>query len=472
MRKKLLSLLASFTLCASMFAITNMCIKLNDGTVLKYNIDDVEEVYYEGEEPQEIMACVKQKDGSVVKYSIANTEQVYYEDEEETPETIPNAGDFCFTFNVTSDSTVEVKDGTKCQDSAIVIPPKVILDGKVYVVTAIGDDAFWGYELVKSVTLPNTIKEIGSYAFCCESLEHINIPEGVTSIGAHAFGAPKGGISNLTDIEIPSSVTYIGTGAFYQCYKLKPELLVYNNGTRCYGMLGDRDVNTEIVIPDGVTDIDDYAFNYENKLITKVTVPSSVTNIGREAFYGCLNLDLYIDNYEENVKTDAYSINFCKSVTWMKGKEPVAELEYEYVDLGLPSGLKWATTNYGATKPEEPGASIRAYEISAPSFVNKWRTPTMKEIEELIENCTWTWIELNGVVGYKVESKEAGNSNWIFLASHISGDDFLTYSYWSSSMTTSACNRCLRIYDIKYSNSISKSSESREGMCKVRFVSE
>lgn len=84
MIKKLLSLVALFALSVSMFAITNMCVKLNDGTVVKYNIDDVEEVYYEGEETQEIVTCVKQKDGSVVRYGIGNIDEVYYEDEDET----------------------------------------------------------------------------------------------------------------------------------------------------------------------------------------------------------------------------------------------------------------------------------------------------------------------------------------------------------------------------------------------------
>lgn len=48
-----------------------------------------------------------------------------------------------------------------------------------------------------------------------------------------------------------------------------------------------------------------------------------------------------------------------------------------------------------------------------------WRIPTKEEWEELEKSCTWSWIALNGVQGYKVASKQAGNSNWIFLPTHL-----------------------------------------------------
>ena len=130
---------------------------------------------------------------------------------------------------------------------------------------------------------------------------------------------------------------------------------------------------------------------------------------------------------------------------------------HEYVDLGLPSGLKWATCNVGASKPEEYGnyyawgetstkedynwstykwcngsydkitkyCSNSSYgrvdnkmklelsdDVARKQWGSTWRLPTKAEFEELLNenNCTWTWTTQNGVSGCKVTSKKNGNS--------------------------------------------------------------
>ena len=151
-------------------------------------------------------------------------------------------------------------------------------------------------------------------------------------------------------------------------------------------------------------------------------------------------------------------------------KEEVRKLNnhngHEYVDLGLPSGLKWATCNVGAIKPEEYGDYYAWGEIkpkqrydddnytykSNPETLplsadaanvnwgGKWRMPTKAEQDELRNHCTWEWTTLNGEKGYKVISKKNGNS--IFLPA--AGYRFISLLngagsyglYWSSSLTT------------------------------------
>ena len=165
----------------------------------------------------------------------------------------------------------------------------------------------------------------------------------------------------------------------------------------------------------------------------------------------------------------------------------------EAVDLGLPSGLKWASFNLGALKPEEYGyyyawgeadSSSKSYynwftykwcmgyentltKYCADSYhgyydrtdektvldpeddaahVNlsgNWRMPTKAEWTELQENCTWEWTTLNGVNGQKVTSKKSGYTDkWIFLpAAGIRNEDYLSFDgsegyYWSSSLGT------------------------------------
>lgn len=127
---------------------------------------------------------------------------------------------------------------------------------------------------------------------------------------------------------------------------------------------------------------------------------------------------------------------------------------HEYVDLGLPSGTKWATCNIGASTPEEYGSYYAwgetstklSYTISSSTTYDKsieelrsagiidshnnlvgkfdaaannwggtWRIPTLEEIKELLDadNCSWKWITKKGVNGRLITSKKNGNS--IFL---------------------------------------------------------
>ena len=148
--------------------------------------------------------------------------------------------------------------------------------------------------------------------------------------------------------------------------------------------------------------------------------------------------------FEDGVKANKIYYNSIfdmgyKPLSW----EEINEIEgYEYVDLGLPSGLLWATCNIGAKTPEEYGdyfawgeTSTKAeytsvnsltyykefndisgnaqYDAATANWGGNWRMPTKAEQEELFTNCTWTWVTQNGVNGYKVASKT--NGNYIFL---------------------------------------------------------
>ena len=147
---------------------------------------------------------------------------------------------------------------------------------------------------------------------------------------------------------------------------------------------------------------------------------------------------------------------------------------HKYVDLGLLSGLKWATCNVGATTPEEygdyfawgetepkttynwdsykyyDGSNLTKYtgndskteldpedDAATVNWGGKWRMPTKEEQDELLNNCAWTWISQNGVNGYKVTGPN-GNSIFLPAAGSMDGGRFydagLYGAYWSSSL--------------------------------------
>ena len=137
---------------------------------------------------------------------------------------------------------------------------------------------------------------------------------------------------------------------------------------------------------------------------------------------------------------------------------------HDYVDLGLPSGLKWATCNVGANTPEEYGnyyawgetttkslytadnsltygrnmgdiSGNVNYDAATANWGNSWRMPTKAEMEELRDNCTWTWITQGNVNGMKVTGPN-GNSIFLPAAGIIEGTSYYDIGefpcYWGS----------------------------------------
>jgi len=139
-----------------------------------------------------------------------------------------------------------------------------------------------------------------------------------------------------------------------------------------------------------------------------------------------------------------FTVSEVDSITFFM--ENPDSVKYEFVDLGLPSGLQWAKKNVGAGAPEQYGyyyawgekENKKSYEcmnyefykaknstcsnlgnlsgtendVAFKTWSDGWRMPTQAEMKELVENCTWTWMNYNGVEGMKVMG---ANGNFIFL---------------------------------------------------------
>jgi hypothetical protein len=124
------------------------------------------------------------------------------------------------------------------------------------------------------------LKEIGNLAFSdCSSLTSINIPSSVTYIGVQAF-------ADFNDTDGDGYIPWF-TNEFYNCYNNK-ELFIIGS------VLIDASVASgEFVIPEGITQIYEYAFAYCSN-ITSVVIPTSVNTINYGAFY---NATFSVINY-------------------------------------------------------------------------------------------------------------------------------------------------------------------------------
>ena len=181
------------------------------------------------------------------------------------------------------------------------------------------------------ITIPNGVTSIGDYAFYgCSSLTSITIPNSVTSIGNGAFLA-----CSLTSVTIPNSVTSIGKLAFYGCSALDSVVWNAKNYTNfskkenapfydsrsqiksftfgeavehipaylCTGM----NMLTSITIPNSVTNIGNETFR-DCSSLSSITIPNSVTSIGKGTFEGCAQLEkLTLGSAVKNIAANAFA---------------------------------------------------------------------------------------------------------------------------------------------------------------------
>lgn len=167
-------------------------------------------------------------------------------------------------------------------------------------VTNISDSAFSGCVGLTSITIPDSVTNIGTTFRDCGDLINVVIGNGVTNINSRAFDS----CSSLTNITIGNKVTSIDYYAFSDCNSLQNiyitdiaawcnisglDNLMNNNRSSNKNLYLNNELISSVVIPDSVTSINEYAF-YNCNSLTSVTIPSSVTNISDYAFTGCRKL--------------------------------------------------------------------------------------------------------------------------------------------------------------------------------------
>ena len=211
-----------------------------------------------------------------------------------------------------------------------------------------------------------------------------------------------------------------------------------------------------------------------------IFLPAAGNRYGSSLYYAGNDAYYWSSTPYESGDVNTYYLGFISSyhiVNWHdrsygQSVRPVLENQnesnkingYEYVDLGLPSALKWATCNVGADSPEDYGdyyawgeietkgeyyesnsktfgksisgiSGSLTYDVARAKWGASWRLPTKKELEELKNNCKWQWTSQNGKKGYKVTGPN-GNSIFLPAAGYRYGssldDAGENGDYWSS----------------------------------------
>ena len=362
-------------------------------------------------------------------------------------------------------------------------------------VTSIGNEAFSGCTGLTSIVIPKGMTFIGKNAFMdCTSLTSVVISEGVTSIWDYTFN----GCTNLTSIVIPESVTSIGEYTFKECLGLTsiviPESLTSIGKCAFFGCTG----LTSIIIPESVTSIGGYAFSDCSNLNEIYCLGETTPSGGHMMFYNTNNCPIFVpkesveaykiteywSDYADRIQpiaplpqavdmglsvkwasfnlgatkpeeygdyyawgeTEPYYSSF-NPLTWKEGKDAGYDWDSYIWFGGSTINTQYTFTKY-CTKTElwngkgsPDGKTVLDPEDDAAHvfYGANWRMPTVDEIQELENQCTWEWTTINGIKG---EIVTGPNGNSIFLPAAGSSSSYNPVSiidcgsrgaYWSSS---------------------------------------
>ena len=360
-------------------------------------------------------------------------------------------------------------------------------------VKSLGSNCFQRCTALFCIELPSSLGVINNYAFDhCSSLQSIDLPGNLYKIGDYAFRA----CSSLVSVSIPNTVTSLGAGVFYECgiletVSLPDELTVIPAYTfyKCHKL--------HYSIPEGVTEIGDYAFYgilFETNRVSRLDIPSTVTKVGSGALMGpravVFNATapvviasnefrdiarIYVPSgmvemYKVRTNWSYYSDNIYPIDEYVESIRPDGT-----VDMGL--SVFWTIQNIGASSPEEYGdyyawggtenvwgwngyfdnpsgdgstfikyfngeggkTSLELEDDTAHILLgNGYRMPTQDELSSLV-NLSSYWSTLNGVNGRVFVSSITGESLFLPAAGGYDRAGFQDRGsrgrYWSSTLS-------------------------------------
>lgn len=271
-------------------------------------------------------------------------------------------------------------------------------------VVTIGMASFCGCSSLSGIILPETVSSIPSFAFSnCSSITTLELPSSITTIGGNAFqycehlssislgesitsieGGAFYGCTSLSSVVIPASVSHVGNMVFVDCSSLSSITVdsnneVYDSRDSCNAII-ETATNTLLYgcqstsVPDGITRINDDAFNGHSQLtaislsnsvesiggeafkncvgLTSITLPDNLISIGGWAFYGCEGLqNITIPNSVVSIGGNAF--NSCANLEYVTIGKSVEIIEGQ----AFKDCVKLLTVNYNADSCLNVGGS-------------------------------------------------------------------------------------------------------------------
>lgn len=229
-------------------------------------------------------------------------------------------------------------------------------------------NAFTGYNRLESVSVPEGVTEIGTGAFSsCDNLTSVSLPQTLTAIGERAFSS-----TGLVDIDIPDNVSIISKEAFVYCDELSHVSLPKGCTTISEGAFYICNITGQLILPDGLTHIYDYAFC--GNRITEVTIPNSVVYIAPDAFESnegmviLCYLGSYADNYAKENNIPVKYITQSKSASVKTPPNKTVYALNEELDL---TGLVFEVELDDGTKQlVDTGFTVGEYDFTTPGKKN------------------------------------------------------------------------------------------------------
>ena len=242
-----------------------------------------------------------------------------------------NIGNVKVEFKVLDDEKhlVQLGEGKKNRPAVaattpgtLVIPETVQRSSTTYTVVKVGDYAFYGCTELRGVTLPNTVEEIGNYAFNMSGIEWFFVPDNVSYIGTSAFG------NETFDEEsgLPF-LKWITVSPLNSNYSSLDGVLYQGNYPQCLLCYPPAKEDKKFMLPLSVNSIGEKAFSLAWQL-ERVFLNNNVTEIGANAFQYCTSLKSVRMPLEMNGEIPEGCFYFCialSSINLPEGIEAIGQ---------------------------------------------------------------------------------------------------------------------------------------------------
>ena len=220
------------------------------------------------------------------------------------------------TWTLDNNGVLLISGSGRIRDYSIENPSPFFNDKRIVQVdisgniTNIGDCLFERCSSLSSITIPDSVTAVGSYAFSNSGLTSIELPEGTASVGEHAFS----GCSHLETASLGNTMTQLQTGTFAGCQSL-----------------------TDVILPDSLTSVGPRAFaNCTSSM--KIEVNSTILYWGLECFDSATDIVLIV-NHKYNLDDDEWESwnEFClrlddlsdiyENVCWRQNTDPLEQVQ-------------------------------------------------------------------------------------------------------------------------------------------------